>query len=128
MKKHRIVVQIQRPVKPVFEFTTNPINTPLWIDNIEIEKSTEWPIRLGTIYENTNKVGQRFKYKVIALEPNKLLELNSEDGNYHVRYTYNEIKKNATKMEYLEWMEHGEIDEPFTQDTLNKLKTIIEQE
>ncbi|MFA6992844.1 MAG: hypothetical protein WC269_06280 [Candidatus Gracilibacteria bacterium] len=127
MKKNIIVVQIQKAMKVVFDFTTNPINTPLWIDDIEIEESTDWPIKLGTIYKNKNKAGQWFKYKVISLESNKLFELMSEDNNYHVRYTYKKIGKNTTEMEYLEWVERGDIDIPFTQDILDKLKIVIEK-
>jgi uncharacterized protein YndB with AHSA1/START domain len=31
MRENKILIVIDKPVKEVFEFTTNPKNTPLWI-------------------------------------------------------------------------------------------------
>ncbi len=52
MEANRIVVQINRPVGEVFEFTTNPKNTSVWIDSVEAEETNEWPVQSGTIYRN----------------------------------------------------------------------------
>lgn len=127
MKENKLTVKIQKPVETVFEFTTNPENTPFWIDAIEAEETSDWPIKIGTIYKNRNKAGRWSEYIVIALEPNKLFELAEKNGNYHVRYSYRELAKSAAEMEYFEWVEQGEIAGPFTQDILDKLKIVVEK-
>jgi len=126
MKENKILIKIRKPVNVVFEFTTNPINTPRWIQNIEVEETTEWPIKLGTIYRNKNMAGEWSEYIITAFEQNKVFELTAEDNNYHVRYTYTESQDGITEMEYFEWVDQGELDAPFTQDILEKLQSVIE--
>lgn len=126
MKQNKIAIRIQKPAREVFEYTINPKNTSKWIENIEIEKTSEWPIKIGTIYRNKNKDGEWSQYQVIALKPNKLFELISKDKNYHVRYTYKSIDGNATEMEYFERVDNGKLERPFTPDILEKLKEEIE--
>jgi len=53
------------------------------------------------------------------------MQLN--DNNYHVKYTLTPIDKNSCGLEYLEWVETGDLAEPFTQEILEKLKTVIEK-
>ncbi len=101
-------------------------NTPLWIDSINIEKTNEWPIKIGTIYKNQNKKDQWSQYFVTQLKPNELFELVSENGNYHVRYSYKDLNSTSSGVEYLEWVDQGELENPFNQTILIKLKTIIE--
>lgn len=126
MKVNKLLISIDRPVKEVFAFTTNPKKTHLWIPGIVMEKTNEWPIRLGTIYENVNRRGNWSKYTVCVLEENKIFELVLKNGNYHVRYTYTDLGNGAAKLEYLEWVDNGMLEDPFTQDILEKLKEIIE--
>ena len=57
MRENKIAIKIKRPVSEVFDFTTNPRNTPKWIESIAEEKANELPIRVGTIYRNKNKDG-----------------------------------------------------------------------
>jgi uncharacterized protein YndB with AHSA1/START domain len=126
MKENKLSIEINRPVSKVFEFTTNPKKTPLWIDSIVNEERNESPVKLGTEYKNVNKKGERSTYKVVRLESNKIFELKQENSQYSVRYTYERISDTKTKLTYHEWVENGELEGPFTQDTMEKLKKIME--
>jgi len=126
MKENKLIINIQKPVNYIFDYTINPINTPKWIKNIQIEETNEWPIKIGTIYRNKNNSGQWSEYSVSDLKQNRFFELKTKDGNYHVHYSYKPIDKNNTKLEYFEWVENGELLDPFTHDILERLKSAIE--
>jgi len=127
MKKNKITIEINKPVEEVFLFTTNPKNTSFWIDSVEVEKSNEWPPKLGTIYRNRGTENIWNKYRVVNIKENEVFELFSSDGNYHARYTYKDLGGKA-ELEYFEWVDSGDIEDPFTQSVLGKLKTIMESE
>ena len=126
MNKNKITIIINKPIEEVFEFTTNPKKTHLWISQIEEEIADSFPPKLGTIYKNHGKDKQWNFYKVIELERNKIFTLEASDNNYFVRYTYKKAGEKKTELEYFEWVTNGEIDSPFTKDILVKLKEIIE--
>ena len=126
MKQNKLKIKIQKPVQDVFKFTINPKNTSKWIDGIVTEEASEWPIKISTIYRNKNKQGQWSEYKVVALKKDKIFELESKDRKYHVRYTYRPINNNETELEYFEWVDNTELEDPFNMDTVTKLKLIIE--
>ena len=127
MKSNKLVIKINNFSSKVFAFYINPKNTPLWIDSIIVEQTSEWPIKVGTVYKNQNKSGEWLEYAVTKLKENKLFELVSKDGNYHVRYTHRNIGPETSELEYYEWVDEGEIKEPFTQDILEKLKFLVEK-
>lgn len=127
MKNNRVKIKIYKPVEFVFEFTINPKNTSFWIDGIEVEKTNEWPAKIGTIYRNKDKSGNWSQYQVVKLDQNKLFELLSSDNNYHVRYIYSALDNKATELEYAEWVDRGELENPFGQEILEKLKSVIEK-
>jgi hypothetical protein len=52
--------------------------------------------------------------------------MRMKDGNYHVQYTFQDLGPNSTQMTYYEWVKEGTIEDPFTIETLNKLKQVIE--
>jgi len=126
VKSNRLTVQIIKPVSEVFAFTINPQNTPKWVDTIVLEQTNEWPIKIGSQYRNKTKSGKWSLYDVVGLEENKLFELVARDGNYHVRYTFLPINSYKTEMDYFEWVEEGEIETPFTNEILTKLRMAIE--
>lgn len=128
MKDNKLTVIIHQPIQIVFEFTTNPHNTPKWIDSVKVEETNEWPPRVGTIYRNRSDGGPWSVYQVTKYEKNKEFELVKEDqSTYHVNYTYFTVADGATKLIYHEWVTNGEIEGPFTQDVLDKLKLVIEK-
>lgn len=125
MKENRLEIVISAPIEKVFEFTTNPSNTPKWIKGIVEEETNEFPIKIGTEYKNLDDKGAWTEYKVILLEQNKLFQLKQIDNSYSVRYNYEYISANATRLTYTEWVEKGNLDNPFKQDVLEKLKLVI---
>jgi len=127
MRENKITVVINKPIEEVFEFTINPKNTHLWIPSIQEEIAEEFPPKIGTQYKNRDESSNWDFYKVIEYEPNEIFTLSDLDGNYHVRYTYKKLGKNRTEMEYFEWMNHGELKNPFTNDILQKLKSVLEK-
>ena len=126
IRDKRLKIVIDKPVSVVFEFTTNPANTPKWIDGIEIEETNETPPKLGTIYRNKSKGGSWNEYEMTAFVKDKMFELSRINGNYHVRYTFTPTIKGTCEFEYYERVDVGELDDTFSQDVLEKLKTIIE--
>lgn len=127
MKEKRLTIVIDKPVSKVFDFTVNPKNTPKWIDGIVLEETNETPPRLGTIYRNKDKNDNWNEYEMSAFEKNKMFELNRINENYHVRYTFTQTDDDKCNFEYYEWVDEGELDDTFSQEVLEKLKSIMEQ-
>jgi hypothetical protein len=126
MKRNEISVEIDCPVHKVFEFTINPVNTPRWIYSIVKEETSQWPIKIGTVYRNVDKSGNWNEYKVTKLKLNSVFELTQNDNNYFVKYSYIPVSEHKSRLTYTEWVKTGELNNPFTQETLNKLKSVIE--
>ena len=127
MKDNKIVIIINKSPKQIYDFYINPKNTPLWIDSIIQEETSVWPIQIGSIYRNQNRQGKWMEYTVTKLQPNEVFELVSKDGNYHVRYTHKIIDNISSELEYYEWVDKGELEEPFTFTILQKLKKVLEK-
>ena len=126
MKENKITVTIGKPIDEVFEFTTNPQNTHLWIPSISEEVADEYPPKINTKYRNCGKDNNWDEYKVIDFQKNKVFILSDLDENYFVKYTYRQLDNNKTEMEYFEWMTKGELSNPFTEDIFGNLKKIME--
>jgi uncharacterized protein YndB with AHSA1/START domain len=126
MKEVVLRVIVERPIREVWDFVTGPDNTPKWIEGIVVEEANETPAKLGTIYRNRGEDDVWTEYKVTELIPGSMFVLSRADGNYHVKYTLNRSEDNNCELEYHEWVERGELDDPFTQDILDKLKTVME--
>lgn len=128
MKQNKLTIRINRPIAEVFKFTTNPENTPKWIEWMHTEETNEWPVKLGSTYRNkSSEDGEWDVYKVSAYEEKKVFELTSKDGAYQVKYTYTPLSETETELEYLEWMNEGELSNPFPQSAMEKLKFELEK-
>lgn len=126
MKELTLKIIINKPTSDVYAYYINPKNTPLWVESFVQEKTSEWPIKIGTHYINQSKNGTWGDYTVTALKENELFEFVSKDGNYHVRYTHKTINANSSELIYFEWVDKGDLEEPFTIQILEKLKTLVE--
>lgn len=109
MKVNKLSIRINKFLQEVFQFTITPPNSTYWINDIIEEKTNEWPIKVGTIYRLKNKNGDCTEVSVVAFEDNDMVEWESKDKNYHCRYSFRSINNNATILEYLEWVDKGEI-------------------
>ena len=85
-------------------------------------------MKLGSIYRNQNQSGPWNEYVVTEYEPNKSFTFSRKDSAYHVRYVFRPLDENVTELEYYEWVDQGELDEPFTRGYLDKLKSVMEAE
>jgi uncharacterized protein YndB with AHSA1/START domain len=123
----KFTIQIKRPISEVFAFVINPENTPKWVNNIAIEETNEWPVRVGTIYRSKSKKGDWAELTLTAFEENKLFSLTKKDGNNHVTYTFSAINPDLTELEYV-WVDNGELKESAIQELLDNLKRVMETE
>lgn len=126
MKDKKLFITINKPVSEVFSFTLNPDKTPLWVGSIIKEQTNESPTRLGTIYRNVGTTGVWSEYVVTAFEKDSMFTFSKKNDVYHVRYTFAPRENNSTLLEYYEWVDEGNLDEPFTIEILEKLRKIIE--
>ncbi len=126
MKDKTLVIRINKPAKEIFDFTLNPKKTPKWLNSIVIEEANESPVKKGTVYRNQNTQGEWGEYTITDFKKNEMFEWTKSDNNYHVKYTFKPISENTTELDYYEWVDEGELDEPFTLEILQKLKSILE--
>lgn len=126
MRQLKLKIQISKPVDEVFGFTLNPDNTPKWIDGIIREEADPLPTRLGTIYRNTGDGNTWATYEITQLDPGVMFVMSRKDSNYHVRYIFAPVG-DGTELEYTEWTDDGELENPFTIEPLEKLKQVIEE-
>lgn len=126
MKNNKLIIRINKSVDEIFDFVTTPPNSTRWIDSIAKEETSEWPVCIGTVYKLWDENGKPSEMKVANIKNNEMVEWISENQNYHCRYRLKTVNQNISEFEYYEWVDEGIIDSPFTQETLEKLKSVVE--
>ena len=122
----RLNVTIAKPTGVVFEYVLNPGNTHKWVQTITEEQASDLPPHIGTIYRNRDAGGHWTEYELTELTEGESFELVNHTNGYHVRYTLAAEGEDATYLEYFEFVEDGQLINPFTQAELEKLKQILE--
>ena len=123
MQQNTLKIIINKPIEEVFEFATNPKNTPLWVDFIDEEIVDEFPPKVGSVYRNRRGDSWN-ESKVTEYESNRIFKL--ENDTFSVEYICKKINDNTTKLTYIESVKKGELTKPFTLEILEKLKSLIE--
>ena len=122
MKENKLTMQINKPVADVFAFCITPPKAKLWVPNIIDETMSQWPVKIGTVYTEYKDDGTSFNIIVTDYKENEYIEWKTEDGNQ--KYTFTSIDPKTTQLEYVET---GDVDRPFTQEVLEKLKRVLEK-
>jgi hypothetical protein len=125
MNESKLKIRINRPSDELFDFILDPLNTPRWIDGIVKEETNESPTRLGTVFRNQNLDGKWNEYKVTAFKPGLVFTLSQKNSDYHVTYTITPLGK-SSELEYFEWVDKGELEEPLAPVALQKLQAVME--
>jgi hypothetical protein len=123
MSDNKLTVVINKPLAEVFAFCITPPKAKLWVPGIIDETTNEWPAKVGTVYTEYKNDNKSFNIIVTGYKENGYIEWKTENGDYHVRYTFKPIDQNTMQLEYVET---GNVDKPFTQEVLEKLKQVVE--
>ena len=125
MQNNKLTIEINKPLADVFAFCITPPKAKLWVPHIIDEKTNEWPVKIGTVYTEYKDDNTSFNIIVTDYKENDYIEWKTENDDYRVRYTFTPINQTTTQLEYAE---SGNIDKPFTQEVLEKLKETSESE
>lgn len=123
MKVNKLTIQIHKPPPEVFAFCITPPKAKLWVPNIVDESTNEWPAKRGTVYTEYKSDNTSFKIIVTDYKENEYIEWETEDGTYQVQYAFTAIDENTTQLTYVET---GNVEKPFTQRVLEKMKHVLE--
>jgi hypothetical protein len=123
MNNNKLTIEINKPLAEVFTFCITPPKAKLWVPGIVNETTNEWPAKVGTVYTEYKNNTNSFNIIVIDYKDNEYIEWKTENGKYHVRYTFTAIDQNTTQLEYVET---GDVAKPFTLDVLEILKQVVE--
>ena len=127
MKQNKLTITLNCSAREAFDFVLDPNNTPKWIHSLVYEEVSESSARLGTVYRNKNQAGNWGTYTITAFDRPKTFTMTAEDGNYHVRYTLISNDDQTCELEYFEWVDRGELPDPFQIKILEELKKALER-
>ena len=130
---NKVEITINAPVSTVFNYTTDPVNTPRWILSVVLEERSDKDVQVGTQYRQLIREGSRVipgsGYVVTAYEQNKVFELRAVGGEYKCRYEYADLSGGKTLLVYTESTgTDNSLESPLNLDDFSGLKQIIEAE
>ena len=127
MNSLKLNITINKPVSEVFAYATDSNNISKWYPSIKEEIPSESPVKLGTKLKNRGKNPNNWNYYEFSeFEKDKVFTLSQIDSPYHVRYTFTP-NDNGTDLEYYEWVDSGELEEPASIENLELLKKHLEE-
>src|SRR5258708_28466729 len=125
MNDNKLTTTINKTRAEVFAFCIKPPNVKIWATGFINETTNEWPAKVGTVYTEYKNDNTSFKIIVTDYKENNYIAWKTEDGDYQIRYTFTPIDQATTRLTYVET---GNVDNPFTQEELEKLQHVIENE
>jgi len=127
MKSLRLNITIDKPVEDVFAYATDSNNISNWYPSIKEEIPSRIPVNLGARLKNRgDDLDDWSEYEFTEFEKNKVFTLSQIGSPYHVRYTFTDSGDDTTEMEYYEWVNTGELEEPASIKNLELLKKCLE--
>jgi len=128
MHNKTYTVVINKPLHETFLASLNPKNTPKWIDSMVEEQASEFPPKLGTTYRNRGEAGDWSEFSITEFEQDKVFTLSQKSGAYNVRYVFKPIADDQTELTYTEWETEGKLANPLPEESIQKLKRLIEKQ
>ena len=126
MNSLKLNITINKAVEEVFTYATNSNNISKWYPSIKEEIPNEVPWKLGTKIKNRgDDMNNWGYYEVSEFEENKVFTLKQIGSPYSVKYTFTSNGYN-TDLEYFEWVDSGELEEPASIENLELLKKELE--
>lgn len=126
MKENKLVIFINKTPEEVFDYILNAQNIVKWLPSIKYEISSDVPYKLGTIVKDYDHNDNLTAFYISEFERGKIFTFDQIDSNYHVTYKFNKYDT-GTQLEYFEWVDEGQLSEPFTKEPLERLKRKIEE-
>ena len=80
MKENKLTIHIEKPVNQVFEYTITPPNSRYWVPGVTDEKTSDWPVRVGSTYFEKMKDGGWLGYYVFPLRKMSFLSWSRKMG------------------------------------------------
>ena len=127
MQDTKFSVQVNVPVDDLFRYAVSPWNAHLWMEGVAAEECSPWPPQAGVSHYRTKDVGGVWaSYLLTAWEQDKLFELTKTDGSLVLRYTFSDLGGGVSQIDYEGRVKEGDAALPFTQESLEKLKRVLE--
>ena len=122
MTNNEIRIVVNAPAAKAFEFTLEPKNKKMWMEDFAGETVSPDQIKLGTFY--INSLG---KLEVTDYEKDVFIELTHTENSYQSSYSFRKINEAQTEIVYFEAMFDGsELTHPRKHSDFETLKTLLE--
>ena len=104
MIQHEVTIHLNRPVEQVFAFLMDISKLTTWQSNlIKIEKITEGPLRMGSLFQEVRRLGRReseIHGEITAFEPNKRFETKTLTKPQVVASYSFEVEDGGTRLKH----------------------------
>ena len=125
MIEFKNTIVIERPLHEVFDFVSDFENLPKWNYYVmNVDKLTEGPVEVGTVYHQTRKTDQQ-RFRVVEFEPNEAtaIETLPPEKKLHMRFYFTHAA-NGTEL-VGEWQLESSLPGPFARLAVSKAKSAV---